>query len=965
MSDVDVLGYLQSKGMVLKRASGDEVHTSCFLCGEDPQKRGRLYINVNPGADIPGLYHCKVCDARGALPSIKKHFGDYTKEQEEADDSYQRRLILEEASNYYHEALSERLDIVRYLRDERGLTVETMQHFQLGYADGGLFSHLRTKGYPIHEMEKTGLIREDFSTHKMGDFLQHHITIPYRVAGNIVCIRGRDVSDEGGGKYVTPPGQKSRLFNSDVTWTASEITVTEGEFDCYSGDTEVLTDQGWLRLDQYDGRPVVQWDDDRRLSVVTPSAFIEKDVERTLHFSTVKGGGISLVVTPGHRMVSVLATDHSVVKVHRADEPASGAYHIPRAGLLNGPGLDYSDDELRLLVALSADAYIDRRLRDGRQWAGVGLKKERKIERIRKLLSNLGIEFTERRWARGVTNFRFMVPAYLEAFKVFPTEWLVKASLEQRQLILSELVHWDGNQVADRQQHDYSTTIYENACWVQALAHTCGYVGTLKRGAREHYRWFEVSILYSKSSTSWQSIRSEDAGPQRVYCLEVPSGKLLVRHNDLVSVSGNCMVLHQAGFDAVGVPGAMSWQDSWDGYFKDARRAYIVFDTDSTGVAAALKVAERLSPRSRIVNLPVQVEGQKVDVSDWIVRQEHSGAEFAALLKRSAGGLLVSVDDAIAEHAELQGQAGLILFHRDEMKSRLDMMLSPGLLPSQVMVFIAKSGTGKTLLLLNLFQRVAELQPDHKILFVSLEQTRGDWWERARRIFRFFHEEATDQDAADFWRDRLLIVDRNRLTEEQLHQVVDDFEYEMGRCGLLAIDYLGYFARGYRGEPYQRTGDAIMGLKALAKDRRIPLVTPHQVSRMTMYGSEPTVDSARDSGVIEETADFVLPLWSPDNQHGKQLHERSGELKAKIGKSRHGGTGVVQDMYFAPLSLAIALAGETELAQRARDELYYQAEYNNTWEEALMRHSARLPKETSDMARVRKVLDRRRQAMLT
>jgi hypothetical protein len=73
----DVLGYISSRAHgPVKRAGGWEIHTACWYHGEDPQARGRLYINTDPEAEIPGLHECKVCGAHGSLVSIKKHFGD-------------------------------------------------------------------------------------------------------------------------------------------------------------------------------------------------------------------------------------------------------------------------------------------------------------------------------------------------------------------------------------------------------------------------------------------------------------------------------------------------------------------------------------------------------------------------------------------------------------------------------------------------------------------------------------------------------------------------------------------------------------------------------------------------------------------------------------------------------------------------------------------------------------------------
>jgi hypothetical protein len=631
----DVQAYLVSKGLFLKRASADEVHLPCLWCNEPDGKRGRLYVNINPEADIPGLFHCKLCDQRGSLVTIRKFFGDATEKQEREDTSYQRRAILELAADYYHDALRQNEAVLKWLTDERGLSFETIDAHKLGYADGRdtLFRMLRKSGYGIDDITATGLTTNERDTGRPIDFLNDHITIPYMVAGNVVTIRGRAMGadvDEGR-KYVTGPGQKARLFNTDATWGAEHIVVAEGEFDA--------------------------------------------------------------------------------------------------------------------------------------------------------------------------------------------------------------------------------------------------------------------------------------------------------------------MVAEQLGYNAVAVPGANTWQPAWDGYFEDARRVYVLFDRDlrGTGAKAATKLVERLGPKGRVVELPPHEKGKsKNDITEYVVALGHSKEEFDALLRATAGSL-ITVKQAIVAHADMANSVGLRLGMPE-----LDNYLFPGLLPAQVMVILANTGAGKTIWLLNLFHQICWLQQDVKILFLSLEQTRSEWWERARRIYRFWNIGATDDDAEAFWSQRIWLDDRNRVSVGQFGELLEDFRYEVGQPpDLVAVDYLGYWAQSFKGERYERTSDAIMSMKEIAKAEKLRLISPHQVSRSTMHGSEPGVSGARDSGVVEETADFVMSLWRPDTAQGKPMEEHTGELKLSIGKSRHGGTGHVEQFIFAPLSLAIVRQASS-MVKYARDELHYRNPNHETWEQAQIRHEVGL-----------------------
>lgn len=649
---MDVEAYLQSRGMVLKRADARNVHAACPFCGEDPAARGRLYINIDPDAEVPGLYMCHRCGERGSLTSLKRHFGDSVRDDE--IDHQTRVEIHNSAAQYYASQLGRYSEVVQYLKGpERGLHVETLKAHQIGYAPmeithdlaadvtatawpRRLYAYLRNEGHSSKDILATGLCHERDG--KVVDALGGMITVPYTIAGNVVAIRGRtwpftpedfeqwlgDAYSPAKSKYKTCSGTGTRLYNTDAVWGATEIFVTEGEFDA--------------------------------------------------------------------------------------------------------------------------------------------------------------------------------------------------------------------------------------------------------------------------------------------------------------------LVMEQNGYPAIGVPGAEAWQEAWDDYLTTLKRVWLVYDRDAAGEKGANKLADRIGTKVRRVHL--SEEGTKCDPTMYFA--EHDAAEFQQLLDQACkGGLLVTVSDAIDEFLTTQGLPG-IKFGWE----LLDVMIAPGLQAGQIMILLAKTGTGKSLLLFNLLHliRMVPEQEDFKILLLSLEQTRGEWWDRARRIHRFYNINSDETEAAQWWEANILLVDQNRVSEAQLRQVLDDFEYQMGALpDIVAIDYLGYWARSFRGEAYERTSAATMALKAITKDYRIPMIVPHQVSRVGRVGEEFGADAARDSGVVEETADYVLTMWVPDNIIGRNEEEKTGQVHLRIAKSRHGGDGQLLTMQRAPISLAMVPEGDP-LCARARQEMEWKQRYRSTWNEAVFRH---------------------------
>lgn len=434
--------------------------------------------------------------------------------------------------------------------------------------------------------------------------------------------------------------------------------------------------------------------------------------------------------------------------------------------------------------------------------------------------------------------------------------------------------------------------------------------------------------------------RALSGGSQKYLTPPGQKGKLFnsdatfTAENELIVTEGeiDCMVLEQHGFPAVGVSGAQGWQDSWASYFSEVRRVFVVFDNDDPGRRGAQKVVNSIGPKARIVTMPEEV-GKKNDPSEWFACG-HTPEEFRLLLKDRSDSILLTVHQAYEEWKGMQGVDGLKFGIE-----ALDFRLSPGCLPGQLLVYLAKTGVGKTLLLLNLFQRMSMQKPDIKILFVSLEQTRSEWFERARRIYRFYNPDERDERTLEYFDKRMMIVDRNRLSEQALVDVIHEYADDVGHNpDLLAVDYLGYWARSYKGEAYERTSAAVMALKAITKDERIFTIAPHQVNRMTKKGEEVDADSARESGVVEETADFLLTLWSEDHRRNMKEDAKTGQVTVKIAKSRHGGTDAVFNLQFAPLSLAMVPLTEYQLAARAKAEMHW-LQCRDTYEVAVYRHA--------------------------
>jgi replicative DNA helicase len=118
--------------------------------------------------------------------------------------------------------------------------------------------------------------------------------------------------------------------------------------------------------------------------------------------------------------------------------------------------------------------------------------------------------------------------------------------------------------------------------------------------------------------------------------------------------------------------------------------------------------------------------------------------------------------------------------------------------------------------------------------------------------------------------------------------------------GLIVVDYL-QLARGAQTRKddnrQQEIADISRGLKALAKDLKIPIIAISQLNReVEKREGKPKLSDLRESGAIEQDADLILFIHREDMQGGETPDANMPTAIAEIivGKHRNGGTGAVK-----------------------------------------------------------------------
>ena len=118
--------------------------------------------------------------------------------------------------------------------------------------------------------------------------------------------------------------------------------------------------------------------------------------------------------------------------------------------------------------------------------------------------------------------------------------------------------------------------------------------------------------------------------------------------------------------------------------------------------------------------------------------------------------------------------------------------------------------------------------------------------------------------------------------------------------GLIVVDYLQLARGGVNRRDdnrQQEIADISRGLKALAKDLKVPIIAVSQLNREVEKrgeGGRPKLSDLRESGAIEQDADMILFIHREDQGDGSVSSTPTSTSEIIVGKHRNGATGSVK-----------------------------------------------------------------------
>ena len=321
---------------------------------------------------------------------------------------------------------------------------------------------------------------------------------------------------------------------------------------CVSADTEFLTPTGWKRIDCYTlGDAVAQFHpDSRSIEFVAPLEYVKKPCNEMIAIAPARG--MSQRLSAEHRVLyympngthAVCSAAEFMRELHTRKFESSRKF-CTTFSVLNRPGIQLSDEEIRLMVAVIADGTFNP---SGSNYCVVRLKKLRKIERLIALLKAANSPYQER-VCGGDPDFlvySFNAPRREKEF----TSWWWGANQQQLEIIADELQYWDSSVSArDSKGVRFSSFISASAEFAQYAFAAAKKPASLNYSVRdrtdEGRGTMQEYTVHARSSDSLIGPGRKDSvfmvpNPEGFkYCFEVPSSFLLLRHNGYIFATGN------------------------------------------------------------------------------------------------------------------------------------------------------------------------------------------------------------------------------------------------------------------------------------------------------------------------------------------------------------------------------------------------------------------------------------------
>lgn len=328
---------------------------------------------------------------------------------------------------------------------------------------------------------------------------------------------------------------------------------------CFTGDTEIMTESGWVRFDELDNERVYQSDEYGAISLCAPVAKIIKECSGEVF--DIAHRSIRLTCDVGHRWWGRWGKSGKN-KFGTFDNIPTDGLSIPSVSA-SAKGTTHTNSELIFLAAFLSDGKLRMNSHGAPRDVEFEVSKDRKITALRAL--NPAHEYTQKK-AYGpltktpLTVFRFRYPAYFNdvmiGYKLLSHDFVNALSAAQARTFLAAYAQFDGNGATEGATNLYTSSkeLLDSIIFIATLAGYNPSVQSRTSPLSGRPTW----VIAFTPGKSWRHIKRSHVHRRKfeglLYCVEVPLGRIVVRgQGSSPVVTGNCAAFVGAMLEEAGI----------------------------------------------------------------------------------------------------------------------------------------------------------------------------------------------------------------------------------------------------------------------------------------------------------------------------------------------------------------------------------------------------------------------------
>lgn len=354
---------------------------------------------------------------------------------------------------------------------------------------------------------------------------------------------------------------------------------------CFTGETEIFTEDGWIRLDELSNeQKVYQADENGKLSLTSIIRKIEKNYNGDAFFINHKN--VRLTCDEGHRWWGHFGKLHTEKRFGTLNEVTENGLSVPNVCSGNN-NCGLTMEQLWFLAAFISDGKL--RYSQSRKNTNIKIpinvefevSKQRKIKQLKALKPD---HFYVQNKVYGeltaipLSVFRFTYPDYLDScfdgYKSLSKQFINSLSMDDARIFLQAYATFDGNGDIFN-----NTILYtSDAKLLKDLTSICVLAGyhlsiQINKYGSEFTKKTAYRIVFSPDKKN-RHIRKNQIQKipfnGKMYCVEVPQGRIVVKApNSSPIVTGNCGVFVAHCFRTSGMQlpkywmRAKEWGNGW------------------------------------------------------------------------------------------------------------------------------------------------------------------------------------------------------------------------------------------------------------------------------------------------------------------------------------------------------------------------------------------------------------------